>query len=45
MKYVLSSLMTAHLVYYMNQKNPSDGFLNLVIAMILGIALIINDYY
>ena len=45
MKYVLSSLMTAHLVYYMNQKNPSDGFLNLVIAMILGIALIINDYH
>ena len=45
MKYVLSSLMIAHLVYYMNQKNRSDGFLNLVIAMILGIALIINDYY
>lgn len=43
MKYVLSSLMTAHLVYYMNQKNPSDGFLNLVIAMIFGIALILKE--
>ena len=45
MKYVLTGLMTAHLIYYMNQRSFSDGFLNLVIAMILGVILIISDYH
>lgn len=44
MKYAMTALMTTHLVYYMNQKNFSDGFLNLIIAIILGIILVINDY-
>lgn len=40
MKNVITALMTAHLIYYMNQKE----LMNMAIAIVLGIILVISDY-
>ena len=44
MKNVITALMTAHLIYYMNQKELIDGIPSLAIAIVLGIILVISDY-
>lgn len=44
MKNVITALMTAHLIYYMNQKDLMNGIPNLAIAIVLGIILVIRDY-
>ena len=44
MKNVMTALMTAHLIYYMNQKDLMNGIPRLAIAIVLGIILVISDY-
>lgn len=44
MKNVITGLMTAHLISYMNQKELIDGIPSLAIAIVLGIILVISDY-
>ncbi len=44
MKNVMTALMAAHLVYYMNQKDLMNGIPSLAIAIVLGIILVIGDY-
>lgn len=44
MKNVMTALMTAHLIYYMNQKELMNGITSLAIAIVLAIILVISDY-
>lgn len=44
MKYVMTAVMTAHLVYYMNQKEVADGIPSLIVALVLAILLIISEF-
>lgn len=44
MKNVITALMTAHLIYYMNQKDLMNGIPSLAIAIVLGIILVVSDY-
>lgn len=44
MKNVITALMTAHLICYMNQKDLMNGIPSLAIAIVLGIILVISDY-
>lgn len=44
MKNVITALMTAHFIYYMNQKDLMNGIPSLAIAIVLGIILVISDY-
>lgn len=41
MKNVMTALMTAHLIYYMNQNELIKGIPSLAIAIVLGIILVI----